>query len=45
MVPSRRPKISTGRNRLHPGAQQANFAGYVLWSGWMLALAVTFRSR
>lgn len=28
-----------------PGAQQANFAGYVLWSGWMLALAVTFRSR
>lgn len=22
------------------GAQQANFAGYVLWSGWMLGLAV-----
>ncbi|GAB2453482.1 DUF4386 domain-containing protein [Nocardia tengchongensis] len=28
-----------------PGAQQANFAGYVLWSGWMLALAVLWGRR
>ncbi|MGW4530772.1 DUF4386 family protein [Nocardia sp. NPDC004340] len=28
-----------------PGAQQANFAGYVLWSGWMLALALLWGRR
>ncbi|MEU1209148.1 DUF4386 domain-containing protein [Nocardia sp. NPDC005825] len=28
-----------------PGTQQANFAGYVLWSGWMLALAVLWGRR
>ncbi|MFE5287536.1 DUF4386 family protein, partial [Nocardia sp. NPDC056611] len=27
------------------GAQQANFAGYVLWSGWMLGLAVLWGRR
>ncbi|MFE3226794.1 DUF4386 family protein [Nocardia sp. NPDC059228] len=28
-----------------PGAQQANFAGYVLWSGWLLALAALWGHR
>ncbi|MFE3058955.1 hypothetical protein [Nocardia sp. NPDC059239] len=28
-----------------PGAQQANFAGYVLWSGWLLALAALWGRR